>query len=121
MDDCARVQACGTRVGLAEFQQKDGEVTLEEVHSPSFDLSQCVGDNNNASPGPVPPEEGLRGKDEVGRPSDSGASEEEQQQQEEEEGMAATHEWVASLVAGSMLDVCNKHGVWFEVSFLLML
>jgi hypothetical protein len=27
----------------------------------------------------------------------------------------ATAAWITSLVPGSMLDVCNKHGVWFEV------
>ena len=115
MDDSARVQSCGTRFGLTEFLKQEGESSLEEVHSASFSSSSSSSSVLDA-PVPAPLDEATK---EV-KEQEGGGTEQGPRSTEQEEALAgeeeARREWVTTLQTGSMLDACNKHGVWFEVS-----
>ena len=108
MDDSSRVQAFGTRVGFAEFEKPEGEPVIEEVHSASCGLPLAVLDT---APTCSEAKEGYL----VQEVSDEHKPTEAEVEAAATAG-ASRRAWLLSLAPGSMLDVRNKDGVWFEAS-----
>jgi hypothetical protein len=93
INDSSRVQAFGTRVGCPEFENSSDIPVVEELPCSSVEDAAAAVHSDADSTYKV--------------------------QEIFDEGNILDNEgrrlWLSSLGAGSLIDVCNKDGVWFEV------
>lgn len=102
MNDPSRVQQFGTRAGVPEHMHDatdDGPAGQEQSGSASGGMS-------------AQPDASDYTVQEVETSGDAGIFEGNGEGECDDENMRL---WASSLVPGSLLDVRNKHGVWFEV------